>query len=534
MTLVRAMATVGGMTLVSRISGFARDVLTANTMGASAIADAFFVALKLPNFFRSITAEGAFSISFVPLYSQKMVKDGEDTASKFSSLALSFMIAVLVPFSILMMVFMPWVIMTLAPGFQTDSYKFQIAVEMARLSFPYLLFVSIAALLGAILNAHNKFGPYAFAPVLFNLSLIASIFLVTPFTATQGHAMAVGMTLSGILQVLWVYRYLHRMGLKIHIVWPRITPDVKHLFKLMGPGILVAGAFQVNLFINLMIASTLPQGAISYLYYADRLYQLPFGVIGIAVGTALLPLFSQALHRGDRVETNSLYNRSLEYMLMLCLPAAFGLLLAAEPIIAALFQHGAYSAIDTQMTTLVLMAYAVGLPAYVISRVYNAVFYAHQDTWSPVKIALITTGLNIVLSYAFSLILGVMGIALSTALVGWLSIFLLNRAVAARNLDLRFDRRLMRAFPKLLICTGLMAVTLIIVRHGLHDALHGTFYVRVPALVALISSACLVYFPSLFALKILTFDDVKRLMTRPPKAENNHDQPPTLPNGQDA
>lgn len=526
MTLVRAMATVGGMTLVSRVSGFARDVLTANTMGAGPVADAFFVALKLPNFFRSVTAEGAFSISFVPIYAKKMVQDGEGAAAKFSSIALSWMIAVLVPFCVLMMVFMPTVITLLAPGFVHDPEKFTLAVDMARLSFPYLLLVSIAALLGGILNAHNKFGPYAFAPVLFNFSLIASMFVIDPFTPTVGHAMAIGMTVSGVLQVLWVYRYIRRMGLRLHVTWPKFDTDVKQLFKLMGPGILVAGAFQINLFINLMIASLLPQGAISYLYYADRLYQLPFGVIGIAVGTALLPLFTQALSRGDRAETNQLYNRSLEYMLLLCLPATFGLLLAAEPIIMTLFQHGKFGAVDTQMTTLVLMAYALGLPAYVISRVYNAVFYAHQDTWSPVKVSLITTGLNIVFSLILSQVLGVMGIALSTALVGWLAIFLLNRAVATRDLDLRFDRRLMRAFPKLLICTGLMAATLIIVRYVLHDALQSSVFVRVPALVALITAACIVYFPSLFFFKIIAFDDLKRLMTRP-KGQKQNDQPIT-------
>jgi putative peptidoglycan lipid II flippase len=519
MNLIKAMMTVGGLTLVSRIAGFIRDVITAATLGAGPIADAFFVALKLPNFFRSITAEGAFSISFVPLYSEKMVKESEEAAGKFASHALSIMIAVLLPFSILVMWAMPLVVMFLAPGFVGDDTKMMMTVEMARLSFPYLLLVSVAALLGAILNAHNKFGPYAFAPVLFNLCLIGSIYLVTPFTSTQGHAMAIGMSLSGVLQALWVWAYVRRMGLKIQIGWPRLDADTRKLFRLMGPGILVASVFQVNLFINLMIASLLSHGSISYLYYADRLYQLPFGVIGIAVGTALLPLFAQALARKDVHETNALYSRSIEYMLILCLPCAFGLLLAADPIVRMMYQHGTFSGEDARMTIWVLMASSLGLPAYVISRVYNAVFYAHQDTWSPVKVAIVTTTLNMLLSLAFAYFFGVVGIAFASALVGWLSIYLLNRMVAAKKLELTFDTRLKQHFSKICFCTGLMVMTLFMLRYGLHDALYGSFISRLLALLTLIFVAVVIYTSAIFMTKLVTLSDVKKFFTRVPKSQ---------------
>lgn len=514
MTLVKAMATVGGMTLVSRVTGFARDLITANTLGAGPIADAFFVALKLPNFFRSITAEGAFSISFVPQYTKLRTDAGETMAAQFAARALTIMIACLLPFSILMMWFMPTVMLVLAPGFRDTPETFQMAVEMARLSFPYLLLVTIAAILGAILNAHHKFAPYAAAPVLFNLCLIGSIYLVTPFTETQGHAMAIGMSLSGVLQAIWVWVFIRRMGIHLTPQWPTLTPDMRTLFRRMGPGILVAGAFQINLFANLTIASFLPQGAISYLYYADRLYQLPFGVIGIAVGTALLPLFAQALAQKNIGQINDLYNRSIEYMLILCLPCAAALLLAADPVVRVLYQHGEFNAADAQATILVLMAYALGLPAYVITRVYNAVFYAHGDTWSPVKITLLTTGVNVVLSIILAYVLGAMGIAMSTALVGWASLYLLHRAVGKREMALTFDAHLIRTLPRILISVAFLAMSLIGLRYGLSGSIQAHAFMRSLGLVALVAISSLVYLTAIFLTQTISLADTRRYFTR--------------------
>lgn len=517
MTLARALATVGGLTFVSRVAGFARDLVTSHTLGAGPIADAFFVALKLPNFFRSITAEGAFSISFVPLYTARRAENGQEIASTFASLALSWMIAVLLPFSVIMMWAMPAVITILAPGFADSPDQFQAAVDMARLSFPYLLLVTIAAILGAILNAHQKFGPYAFAPVLFNLCLIASV-LFTPLFETQGHAMALAMSISGALQAVWVWLYIRKMGLSIRLTMPRLNPDIQKLFRLMGPGILVAGVFQINLFTNLIIASLLPHGSISHLYYADRLYQLPFGVIGIAVGTALLPLFAEALAQRNSTETKNLYNRAVEYMLILSLPCAFGLLLAADPIVRAIYLHGAFTPADVQGATFVLMAYATGLPAYILSRVYNAVFYAHQDTWTPVKISLLIALANIPLSYLLSLVLGATGIALSTAALGWVLIYFLHRAVKTRGLDLAIDDRLTRALPRIFISAGLLVLVLAGLRYELHDLFHGGFVPRVLALLALIAASIVVYFSAIFLTRALPFADFKRYLTRKGRA----------------
>jgi putative peptidoglycan lipid II flippase len=530
MSLSRALATVGSLTFVSRIAGFVRDVVMSHTLGAGPLADAFFVALKLPNFFRSITAEGAFSISFVPLYTDKRIKDTQDAATAFASAAVSFMIAALLPFSVIMMWAMPVLIAAIAPGFRDDPVQFNAAVEMSRLSFPYLLLVTIAAMLGAVLNAHHKFGPYAFAPVLFNLCLIASI-VFTPFFETQGHAMAVGMSVSGALQAVWVWMYVRKMGLNIRLVRPRLSPEMKTLFRRMGPGVLVASVFQINLVVNMMIGSTLTSGSISHIYYADRLYQLPFGVIGIAVGTALLPLFSAALSRGNAGETVTLYSRAMEYMILLTLPCTAGLVWAADPIVKTIYVHGAFDAMDAQATTFILMAYALGLPAYVLTRVYNAVFYAHQDTWTPVKISLVTTGLNIVGSYVLAQYLGAFGMALSTAAVGWFLLASLHHASRARQPDLHLDDRFNRALPRLFISTGLLVLFLAIFRYGFDDAFTGPLATRILPLLALGAGSIIVYGAALHITRAVSFPEFKTYFTRKGRGQNhdtNNTPPPDI------
>jgi putative peptidoglycan lipid II flippase len=529
MSLARALATVGGLTLVSRLVGFLRDLVMSHTLGAGPLADAFFVALKLPNFFRSITAEGAFSISFVPLYTQKNIDHSQSNASDFASHAISFMIAVLLPFSAIMIWAMPAVITVMAPGFGDDPQQFAWAVDMARLSFPYLLLVTVAAMLGAVLNAHQKFGPYAFAPVLFNLCLIASV-LFTPLFETQGHAMAVAMSVSGFLQALWVWLYVRRMNIGIKLTRPRLTPEIKTLFKRMGPGVLVASVFQVNLMINMIIGSTLAAGSISHLFYADRLYQLPFGVIGIAIGTALLPLFSAALTRRDVAQTSDLYNRALEYMLILTLPCAVGLLMAADPIVRTLFFHGEFDLADVHATTFVLMAYALGLPAYVLTRVYNAIFYAHQDTWTPVKISLLATAINIIGAVIFAQYLGAMGMAISTSLVGWILLAFLYRAARRTQRDLTIDARLTHIFPRILFSIGLLVVFLAIFRYVADDFFTGPLATRLIPLLALIAGSVLVYGGALFITRAISPKDLKTYFTRQGRGKN-HDTPPSLLDG---
>jgi len=369
------MATVAGLTGLSRVAGFVRDILTAAILGAGPVADAFFVALKLPNFFRRVTAEGAFSVSFVPVFSETLEQDGRDEAEAFSFNAFYIMLAGLGLASLVIVAAMPWVIHVVAPGFTDDPLRFDLAVELARITFPYLLLMSLTALLGGVLNALGRFGPFAFAPVLFNLALIISL-LLSDLAETVGHALAYGVLAAGFAQFIWLSASAARAGVRFRLMRPRLTTRVRKVFSLMGPGVIGAGVMHINLFADLIIASFLPTGAISYLYYADRLNQLPLGVVGIAVGTALLPMLSRALAKNSQKEAQDLYNRALEMCLLLALPAAAALAVMPETLITVLFERGAFEASDTAATSGVLMAYALGLPAYIAVKVFSTAHWA--------------------------------------------------------------------------------------------------------------------------------------------------------------
>ncbi|NQZ13375.1 MAG: murein biosynthesis integral membrane protein MurJ [Alphaproteobacteria bacterium] len=491
MKLFKAMATVAGLTGLSRILGFIRDILTAAILGAGPIADAFFVALKLPNFFRRVTAEGAFSVSFVPLYSEKIATEGEEKADLFASNAFAVMLLFLVPFTLLALIAMPFIIYGIAPGFIGDAVRYDTAVELSRVTFPYLLLMSLTALMGGVLNARDKFAPFAGAPILFNLSLIIALVVFTPVLENAGHAMAWGVLGAGAAQFLWLLFWVKKHGVRLRLKKPEFTGNIKKLFKLMGPGVIGAGVVHVNLLADLIIASLLASGSISYLYYADRLNQLPLGMVGIAVGTALLPMLSKSLARGDVKEGKNLFNRSMEVCLLLAFPAAVALLTIPETLISVLFERGAFTSDDTSATAYVLMAYAIGLPAYVSVKIYSSVFWAKQDTVTPVKISVVTTILNIVLSLVLIQFIGVVGIALSTGLVGWLQ-FILLRHFSREESIAKFDDRLKKNILKILGACLVMAVALKAVDVWLFDVSYGER--TMPAFVILI----LIVFTGLF------------------------------------
>ena len=333
--------------------------------------------------------------------------------------------------------------------------RYDLAVELSRITFPYLLLMSITALMGGVLNALDRFAPFAAAPILFNLCLILSLLFLTPVLETPGHAMAWGVFAAGISQLLWLIFSIRRAGVKLKIKRPENTPRIKKLFKLMGPGVIGAGVMHVNLFVDMIIASMLMQGAISYLFYADRLNQLPLGMVGIAVGTALLPMLSKAMAAQEEEQARNLFNRALEACLLLALPAAVALFIIPESIVKTLFERGAFTDHDTVMTAKVLMAYALGLPAYIIVKVFSTAYWSQQDTASPVKISIITTACNVVLSIVLSQYIGVVGIALSTGLVGWLQLALLWRGLKKTEF-LHFDQRVKGVILKIILSSIVM------------------------------------------------------------------------------
>ncbi len=512
MKLIKAMATVGGLTGVSRLVGFVRDVMTAYFLGAGPVADAFVVALKLPNFFRHVTAEGAFSVSFVPLYSEALQKEGEDEAGKFAGQAFMTMLAILSVFSLIIMAAMPWVIYAIAPGFEQGSAQYELAVEMSRITFPYLLLMSLAALVGGMLNAHDKFGPFAAASVFFNLCQIGFMVMADQFT-TVGHALSWAVALSGVIQLAWLWWYLRRYKIQLPLVRPHMTARVRKLFKLMGPGVLGAGIIHVNLFADIMMASFLSAGAISALYYADRLFQLPLGVVGIAVGTALLPMLTKALAADKKSEARDLFNRALEYCLFFTVPAAVALIVVTHDIIQVLFERGAFTAEDTARAAPALACLSIGLPAYVGVKILSSAYWSQQDTKTPVKIAASMALVNIAVALILIRFIDVAGIALATGLAGWVQCYFLWRGLRGNEATL-FDARLKRAVPRIFLCAAVMGVAIYAISFYGQDWFQGAFWQRVVALGVLVASGGAVYFITAHFAGVFRFGDLAKYFTK--------------------
>ncbi len=517
MKLIKAMATVAGMTGISRIAGFVRDVMTAAILGAGPVADAFFIALKLPNLFRRITAEGAFSVSFVPLYSKILVQEGEDAAQKFSSNAFMVMLTILSIFTIFAVLLMPYILCVIAPGFVGDPQRYELAVTFSRVTFPYLLLMSLTALLGSVLNAHDRFAPFAFVPTLFNLSLISAL-LLSGYFPTPGHAMSWGLLLAGFLQLAFLWVSLRRAGLRINIGKPKFDKNIRTVFKLMGPGLVGAGVVQINMFFDMMIASFLSKGSISYLYYADRLNQLPLGVVGIAVGTALLPMLSRAMSREEaysddekaKGEARDLFNRALEYCLLLALPAAVALAVIPLSLITVLFERGAFTAQDSLITSHILICYALGLPAYIAIKVFSTVHWARHDTKTPVKISVIGVSLNILLALSLSPFIGVAGIALATGVTGWVQYYAHIRVLKDHK-QAKLDKAFKRNVPRIVAASCIMGAGLYI----LAEILQGWIFEsgglwKIAAVFILIVSGMLIYGAVILASGAVRIGDIKR------------------------
>ena len=427
MSFTRAIATVGGFTMLSRLVGFARDIVLSAVLGSGAVADAFFVAFKLPNFFRRLFAEGAFSAAFVPLFARELHAGGRDEALTFARQAQAALLVVLVPLAALLILAMPGVVAVLAPGLRDDAPTFAMAVEFGRITFPYLLFISLVSLYGGVLNSIDRFAHVAATPILLNLTLIGAVLGLTPFLPNSGYAAAVGVAIAGVLQWLWLLTACAREGVGMALVRPRWTKRVARLVKLATPVAIGGGVQQISTVLDVVWASLLPVGTISALYYADRVAQLPLGVVGIAIGTALLPLLARELRAGQTASAMANQNRAIEYGLLFSLPAALALWLLAEPIIRILFEHGRFGPGDTARAAGALAAFAIGLPAFVVVKALTPGFFAREDTRTPLYIAIAAITVNITLNVVFlyGTTLAQTGIALASSLSGWLNASLL-------------------------------------------------------------------------------------------------------------
>lgn len=517
MNLARTLGSVGGLTLVSRVLALVRDSLQATYVGAGFASDAFLVAFRLPNMFRALFAEGAFSSAFIPMFNRRVAEGGGlDAGIAFAERALSVLLPLLLVFTIGMIAAAAPVTFALSGGFNHPTpEQFAYAVTLSRITLPYLALISIVSLLGGILNSVNRFWVNAAAPILLNIAMIAGLWFFHgdgPYETAQVQAISV--TVGGALQLLWLILACRGAGIRLRIRLPRIDADVRQLFRLIVPAAAGAGAVQINLLISTALAgSLLAPGAISYIYYADRLNQLPLGLIGIGLGTILLPTISRLLGEARHDEAMDMQNRGIELALFLTLPAMVALMVAAEPIVRTLFQHGAFTAQDSVRCAWALAAFSAGLPAYVLVKVLTPGFYAREDTKTPVRYAMVSIGVNIVGNLILIPLIGHVGPPLATALSSCINVALLYRTLRARG-HFAADARLKRRLPRLVLAAMTMGVALWWLEDLLDPYTTGGILVRAAAMLVLVATGVALYGVACFVTRAYLVSDLKALVRR--------------------
>jgi len=466
MSLLKSIATVSGGTAISRVVGFVRDILMARFLGASMMADAFFVALRFPNLFRSLFAEGTLNVAFIPLFTNELHKN-KKAALNFAKSVFSFLFYILLLFVVVMEILMPTLMFLFAPGFEDIPGKLALTTTLSRITFPFLLFVSLVSLLAGILNSLGKFWAAAFAPTILNLCMITALLGLTPLLQMQdapAFALAIGVLSAGIIELIFLGHYIKKEGYLFGLMNPiralfRCSKEVKTLLKKMLPGILGSGVYQINLFLDTLFVSFVGAGAMSWLNYAQHLFQLPIGIIGVAIGTALLPLLSHHIKAGERDQANIQLNRGLELSIAMSGASMIGLILLATPIIRTLFEHGLFSADDTAHTANALIVFAIGLPAYMMTKALSPFFYARGDTTTPVKIAIVGVILNATFALILMQFLGYIGIALATGITTWINAgqyWFRLRHNKEFSLDNLFKYRVKRILLSCLLMAGML------------------------------------------------------------------------------
>ena len=454
--MIRSFVTVGGWTMISRVLGFVRDIIFAALLGAGPAAEAFVIAFSLPNMFRRLFAEGAFNTAFVPMFAKKL-EAGED-ANDFARDALSGLAAILIALTLIAQLAMPWLILALASGFHGDA-RYDLAVNYGRIIFPYVIFISLAALTSGVLNSAGKFAAAAAAPTLLNIVLIAAMTFAYASGRDVGWALTYAVPLAGVLQLALVWHAANRAGFSLRPRLPRMTPELKQLAIIAAPAALAGGVIQVNLMVGRQVASFF-DGSLQYLNLADRLYQLPLGVVAIAIGVVLLPELARKVRAGDEDGGRAAFNRATEFALALTVPAAVALVVIPLPLISVLFQRGAFTFEDSLGTAPALAIYGLGLPAFVLQKVVQPLYFARADTKTPFKIALWGMAMNLVLAIGLAYVIDYLAAAVATSVSAWFMLWLLWRGTDQMGLSASIDDRLKRRSIGVLLASIGMGVVL--------------------------------------------------------------------------
>lgn len=502
MNLYKATGTIGGLTLVSRIAGLAREMIFARVLGANAVTDAFLQAFMLPNVFRRLFAEGAFSAAFVPMFSKRLHGDGGlESAKSFSEEVLSVFLPVLILLAALFEIAMPGVIWLLAEDWQDTPGQFELAVDLARITFPYIVLVSLVTLFTGMLNSVSRFAPGASFPIILNILLIGALLLGDRWIATGAsladvaYLLAWAVAAAGVCQLGWLYVWLRREGFNPRIRRPRLTPEVKRLGIIALPAAIGAGAYQINTLVQIYFLNQLEGSSLTYMNYADRLNQLPLGIIGIALGTAILPALSRHIGADERAQADRVQHNAIELAMLLTLPAAVALAICALPFVTMVFQGGRFASADALVTANVLVALVMGLPAYVLVKVFVPAFYARADTRTPVYAALASLAFFIAFNIAFLQRFGVVGVAAASAVGAWLNAGLLY-AILVRRDHYRITGTLAWRVARQLAAAAVMGAALWYGRELLAGFYAEGVGARLLALAGLVSGGALVYFGS--------------------------------------
>jgi len=522
MSLLKKFATVASGTLMSRVLGFAREMLMAAALGTGPVAGAFYAAFQFPNTFRRLFAEGAFNAAFVPLFAKEIEANGMDGAKRFSEEVFGVLFSVLTVLTIAMELSMPLIVATVvAPGYADDPAKFGLTVSLATIMFPYLVCMSLGAMMAGMLNSLRRYFAASVAPVFLNIILVAVLGYAWHSGAeerTIGFWLAWGVLAAGIVQLAIVWIAVRHAGVSIGFRRPRLTPNVKRLLWLAAPAAITGGITQINTLIGTAIASGQDR-AVPALAQADRFYQLPLGVVGVAVAIVLLPELSRALKGGHLREAASLQNRSVEFVLFLTLPATAALLVIAEPIVRVLYERGAFTASDTELVARVLSIFGTGLPAFVLIKAFTPGFFAREDTRTPMIFAAISVAVNITLALWLFPSMGAPGIAVASSVAGWVNAALLLVTLIRRG-QWEVDRALLSRLPRLVLAAALMGAALWYGAVHLAPWLAPTSGIvnQVAALGGMVASGAIVYFAIAFATGGADLGMVRRSIRRKGKA----------------
>lgn len=523
-SLVRSVGTIGGLTAISRVFGFVRDMLLARVLGAGLAADAWQLAFTLPNTFRRLFAEGAFSVAFVPMYTRRLhAADGGDEAGAdtFAGDVLSVFVWVLLGFSALCMIAMPGIVWLLAREYQDVPGKFELSVFLSRLTFPYLGLVSLVAMLSGVLNARSRFGPGAFVPVLLNIVMIGGILIGAELRGAEGSdtivawALAISLVVAGVAQLLYMVVATRRAGVRLKVTLPKFTPEVKRLGMLILPATFGAGIYQISQLVDTFFATSLPQGSLTLLKMADRLNQMPLGIFGIALGTAILPMLARHIQSDNKPEAQRLQANAIEIAMLLCLPCAVALSICAEAFTTGIFQGGRMTGEDTRIMGAIVVALVAGLPAYVLIKVFQPAFFSREDTRTPVFVAAFALSVNIALNFWVVPRYGIVGLAAATAITAWLNVATLYTVLQLRGW-FTMTGKLAGRIARQVAATAVMAGLLVWLTPLLEPQWSGGVAGRVGALTVLVLAGAIVFFGAAYMFGALDKDLLVQLRRRRP------------------